>query len=77
MLVLTRKMHEQIMIGQDITVTIIRVRGNTVRIGIEAPRQVRVMRGELLPHAAEVLSVRTPVAAPTLLALTGGVLAHG
>ena len=63
MLVLTRKMHEQIMIGQDITVTIVRVQGNTVRIGIEAPRQVRVVRGELPPHDAEVLSVRTLVAA--------------
>ena len=59
MLVLTRKMHEQIMIGQDITVTIVRVRGNTVRIGIEAPRQVRVVRGELPRHDVEMPHVRT------------------
>jgi carbon storage regulator CsrA len=58
MLVLTRKMHEQIMIGQDITVTIVRVRGNTVRIGIEAPRQVRVVRGELPRHDADTPGVR-------------------
>ena len=47
MLVLTRKLNEQIMIGDDIKVTLIRVRGNTIRIGIEAPRDVRIVRGEL------------------------------
>lgn len=47
MLVLTRKIDEEIMIGDDIKVTLIRVRGNTVRIGIEAPRDVRIVRGEL------------------------------
>jgi carbon storage regulator CsrA len=63
MLILTRKMHEQIMIGQDITLTIVRTRGNTVSIGIEAPRQVRVVRGELPRHDTEVLGVHTLVAA--------------
>ncbi len=47
MLVLTRKVDEQILIGDDIKITLIRVRGNSVRIGIEAPRAVRVVRGEL------------------------------
>jgi carbon storage regulator CsrA len=47
MLVLTRKIDEQILIGDDIKVTLVRVRGNTVRIGIEAPRDVRIVRGEL------------------------------
>ncbi len=47
MLVLTRKLDEQILIGDDIKVTLIRVRGNTVRIGIEAPQEVRIVRGEL------------------------------
>jgi len=49
MLVLTRKLQQQIKIGQQITVTILRVKGQTVRVGIEAPRQVRVIRGELPP----------------------------
>lgn len=48
MLVLTRKLDEQIVIGEDIKVTLLRVRGNTVRIGIEAPRDVRVVRGEIV-----------------------------
>ena len=47
MLVLTRKIDEQILIGEDIKLTLVRVRGNTVRIGIEAPREVRIVRGEL------------------------------
>lgn len=47
MLVLTRKANEQILIGDDIKITLVRVRGNSVRVGIEAPRDVRVVRGEL------------------------------
>ncbi len=47
MLVLTRKSRDTIRIGNSVTVTILRVKGNTVRVGIEAPRSVRVLRGEL------------------------------
>lgn len=47
MLVLTRKVEEQILIGDDIKITLLKVRGNSVRIGIEAPREVRVIRGEI------------------------------
>ena len=53
MLVLTRKANEQILIGDDITITLVRVRGNCVRLGIEAPREVRVVRGELAERAGE------------------------
>lgn len=47
MLVLTRKSLESICIGDDILVTVIEVRGNRVRIGIQAPKDVQVYRGEL------------------------------
>lgn len=47
MLVLTRKMHQKIEIGGNIVVTVLSVKGNSVRLGIEAPRDVRVVRGEL------------------------------
>ena len=47
MLVLTRKMQERIHIGDNITITLVRIQGNTVRIGIEAPGDVRVVRGEV------------------------------
>jgi carbon storage regulator len=47
MLVLTRKLQERIKIGDNVTITVLRVKGNAVRIGIEAPRSVRVIRAEL------------------------------
>ena len=47
MLVLSRKLQEQIKIGEEITVTVLKVKGNTVRVGIEAPKNVRVIRAEL------------------------------
>lgn len=50
MLVLTRKVEQKIQIGTDITVTILRVKGQSVRVGVEAPRSVRVLRAELPPH---------------------------
>ena len=47
MLVLTRKLQEQIRIGKDIVITVLEFRGSSIRLGIEAPRDVRVMREEL------------------------------
>lgn len=49
MLVLTRKLGERIMIGDKIAVTVLQVRGNRVKLGIDAPGDVTVVRGELLP----------------------------
>lgn len=47
MLVLTRKPQEKIRIGDDITITVIKTKGKGVRLGIEAPNHVPVLRGEL------------------------------
>ena len=47
MLVLSRKAGEKLMIGDDVVLTINRISGNRVAIGIEAPRDVRIVRGEL------------------------------
>ena len=47
MLVLSRKKNEQIMIGDDVVITIVDVRGDKVRIGIEAPSHVPVHRHEV------------------------------
>jgi len=47
MLVLTRKIDEAIQIGDNIKITVLRVKGNTVRIGIEAPKHIKVIRNEL------------------------------
>ena len=49
MLVLSRKVDETIIIGDNISITILQSKGNRVRIGVEAPRNVRVLRGELPP----------------------------
>jgi carbon storage regulator len=47
MLVLTRKQNEKIRIGPSITITVLRMKGKAVRLGIEAPQDVSVIRGEL------------------------------
>ncbi len=48
MLVLSRRVGERLMIGDDIVITVIDVRSDGVRIGIDAPRSVRVNRAEVL-----------------------------
>lgn len=47
MLVLTRHANQSIMIGQDVVITVLEVRGDQVRIGIKAPRHVEVHREEV------------------------------
>jgi len=47
MLVLTRKIQQQIQIGDDITITVLEIKGRSVRLGIDAPREVRVLRAEV------------------------------
>lgn len=51
MLVLSRKVGERILIGDDIRVTIVRISGGGVRIGIEAPAKLSVVREELKERA--------------------------
>ena len=50
MLVLSRRQSERIRLGDNIVVTIVRVSGDKVRLGIEAPPDVLVLRDELRPH---------------------------
>jgi len=50
MLVLTRKLMERLYIGDDVCVTVVRLEGGQVRLGIEAPREVSVVRAELVPE---------------------------
>jgi carbon storage regulator len=50
MLVLSRKERERIKLGDSIVVTVVRVAGDRVRLGIEAPADIVVLRGELEPH---------------------------
>ncbi len=54
MLVLTRKLMERLYIGEEICVTVVRLESGQVRLGIEAPRSIPVVRAELAPgHPAE------------------------
>ena len=48
MLVLSRRLGESVVIGDDVVVTVLEVRGDVVRIGVDAPRSVQVRRQELL-----------------------------
>jgi carbon storage regulator len=47
MLVLTRKRGQTVCIGHDITVTCLQIRGQVIKIGIDAPSSIRILRGEL------------------------------
>lgn len=47
MLVLTRRTEQRIVIGDDIVITVLEIKGDTVRLGIDAPRSVRVHREEV------------------------------
>lgn len=48
MLVLSRRVGESVVIGDNVTITVLEVRGDVVRVGIDAPRSVAVNRAELL-----------------------------
>ena len=56
MLVLARRENERIVIDGRITITVVRVQGDRIRIGIEAPPEVPIMREELLAKVAEAVT---------------------
>lgn len=69
MLVLTRKKEEEIRIGDEITIKVISIKGGGVRLGIDAPKEISIVRSELLSGfetcvavSSEVASASSPVA---------------
>jgi carbon storage regulator len=69
MLALTRKAGERIVIGDNVVITIVDIKGDNIRIGIDAPRDVKIYRGEIydsivqenqqaaVPAKAEIMDV--------------------
>jgi carbon storage regulator len=75
MLVLSRKANEAIIINDSIRVTVLGIKGDRVRLGIEAPREVTVDRAEV--HDRRVRFVDVPVGACAESVDLGGLLAAG
>ena len=77
MLILQRKAGESLVIGDDITVRVISVDGTRVRLAIDAPEDISILRSELIvARAANRDSAREEAAPTELLDLLGGVLDH-
>jgi carbon storage regulator len=64
MLVLSRKQSQRIKLGDSIVITVVRVTGDKVRLGIDAPRDMLVLRDELEPHEVRSLGA-TEIDIPT------------
>jgi carbon storage regulator len=56
MLILTRRVGESLMIGDDVTITVLGVKGNQVRVGVNAPKEVAVHREEILNRIEDAAS---------------------
>ena len=59
MLVLSRKVGERILIGNEVTLVVLSVEGQRIRLGIEAPKTVAIRREELPPHQSPAPSAAT------------------
>ena len=66
MLILTRRVGETVMIGNDVTVTVLGVKGNQVRVGVNAPRDVAVHREEIFERIKREEQDGTTVARPAV-----------
>ncbi len=75
MLILTRRIGETVMIGDDVSVTILGVKGNQIRVGISAPNDVAVHREEVYQKLQAEKAVKKPrmtTRKPTISLVRGG-----
>lgn len=61
MLVLSRKVSERILIGDEVAITVVRIGPNSVRIGIEAPKAMNIVREELCDFSSDEIEVKPEV----------------
>jgi carbon storage regulator len=57
MLVLTRKKDESLLIGDDVEIIVLKIEGNRIRLGIAAPKDVSVVRGEIKDKKVEIVEI--------------------
>ena len=60
MLVLTRKINESTLIGDEVVITVVDVQGDKVRLGIEAPKEISIARSEIVRKALPVQDISQP-----------------
>ena len=72
MLVLTRKAGESVRIGDNVTVTVVEVRGDVVRLGIDAPREIAVHRAEVYRAVSEANAAASGASEQALAELRRG-----
>ena len=61
MLVLTRKVGDSILVGDSIKIQVVKVKGSQVRLGIEAPKETKIFRQEILENAPKSMKNVSPV----------------
>jgi len=71
MLILTRRVGESVVIGDDVTVTVLGVKGNQVRLGVNAPREVAVHREEIFERIKREQEQEAQ-ASPKVAGVSGG-----
>ena len=72
MLILTRREGESVLIGDEVTITVLRVKGNQVRLGVNAPKNVSVQREEISERVRADVTGTTSTVAPVAPAAGGG-----